>query len=236
MTAIDLITSAYRLVGVLAANQTASGSRAAVGLEALNMMIDAWNIEGSTLFTVSTITVPLVSGTASYTLGPTGSTVVGARPPVLESAVLRDTVLSTDRILTILSAADYSQISYKSLQSSDPVFLYYEPSFPNGTLTLFPVPNTTGRQVILQYTAPLSSNLALNDVINLPPAYMRALRFNLAIALAVEAGRQDVNPGIMQIAYESKTMLERANARVPTLSYYMGMGGTIGTIGLNVLE
>lgn len=225
MTASDLIASAYRLVGVLAVGQTMSGDRAVVGLEALNQLIDQWNIEGTTLFTVSTAVINTAAGDATYTIGPTGDIVVSTRPASLVSAAYRDnsTTPPIDYPLTIIGAADYNLIADKQSTNSQSFFLYYEPSFPNGTITLFQVPSIA-RQLVVQYLQPLDSNLTLASVINLPPAYHRALRFNLAVALAVEAGRQQVNPGVVAIANESKTLLESANFRVPLLAYNIGGG------------
>jgi hypothetical protein len=223
MTARDLIQSVYRLIGVLAVGQTMSGDRAQVGLDALNQMLDAWNVDGLTLYSTTTSVIPTVAAQSTYTIGPTGDQVVAVRPTHLISAMYRDSASSpaSNSILTILTAADYTLISSKLTDNSIPMFLYYEPSFPNGSMTLFPVPSEP-KQLVIQYLAPHSTALTLNSTISFPPAYTMAIRFNLALILAMEAGRQDISPSIVQQAYETKTLIERANLRVPTLSYDIG--------------
>lgn len=219
MTARDLVSSSYRLVGVLAAGQTMSGDRAAIGLETLNQMLDAWNADGFSLFSTTTSVINTVAGTAAYTIGPTGDVVVASRPSALASVAFRDN--GVDYPLTILEAADYNLIASKSDQSGNSFFLYYEPSFPNGMMTLYPVPNAV-KQLVVQHLALHSSSLTLDSVISFPPAYTMSIRFNLAVLLSIESGRQQVNPQVAQVAYETKTTLERANTRVPTLSYDFG--------------
>lgn len=221
MTSRDLIASAYRLIGVLAEGQTLSGTKAITGLEALNQLIDTWNVDAISLFSVTTLTIPTVAGLETYTIGPTGSGVTSVRPSTLVSVAYRDTSISppVDTPITILEAADYNLIGSKQTNSSTPFFCYYNPTFPDGTLTLYPVPNS-GRQLIVQFAEPLNSNLTLNSDIALPPAYLRSLRFNLAVALSIEAGRQQVNPAVLAVAQQTKEMLDRANLRVPTLAYW----------------
>lgn len=221
-TARDLIKSAYRLAGVLAVGQTMSGDREAIGLEALNQLIDSWNADGLSVFAVTTTIIPTQAGVASYTIGPSGS-VVTTRPISILSAMYRDTNATppVDTIVTELSVEDFAQLAVKDIENTQAFFFCYNPTFPNGTITLFPVPSTP-QQFIIQHGTLLDSNLNANSVITLPPAYARALRFNLAVALGIESGRAQVNPAIVQVAQQSKTLLERNNIRVPTLAYDLG--------------
>ncbi len=224
MTALDYITSALRLIGVKAQSQVATGADAVNGLEALNAIFDQWNSEGLMLYNTTTASCNTVGGTSSYTIGPTGNIVVSTRPSVLSYAFYRNTSggNSTDTPIQLISPADYASLIQKDTDGTLSYLGYYNPTFDNGTITLFPVPSTA-QQLFVQYNTPLNSAVTLASVLSFPPAYQRAIRYALAVALAPEYGFE-VSPAVAQAAYTAKILIERNNSRVPTLEYSLDIG------------
>lgn len=223
-TALDYITSALRLIGVKAQSQVATGADAVNGLEALNAIFDQWNSEGLMLFNTTTATCATVGGTAAYTIGPTGDIVTPVRPSVLTFAFYRNNSSGNliDYPIQLIAPADYASLIQKSSTGDTSYLGYYNPTLDNGTLTLFPVP-ANAQTLAVQFSTPLSSTVTLSTVLTFPPAYARAVRYALAVALAPEYGFE-VSPSIAIPAYTAKTLIERNNSRVPTLEYSLDLG------------
>ena len=71
-TALDLITRALRLIGVVAEGEPVSADQGQTGLDGLNDMIDSWNAERQAIYTTTSNDFPFVLGQQSYTLGDGG--------------------------------------------------------------------------------------------------------------------------------------------------------------------
>ena len=115
--------------------------------------------------------------------------------------------------LEVIGNEQYQRIGFKTISSNYPDYLYYNPTYPFGTITLYPVPNIA-LQLILSQTSKLLDISYLQQVISLPPGYERALIYNLAIELAPRYGRaSQVVPGstIWRLAKESFADLKRTN-------------------------
>jgi hypothetical protein len=223
-TALDYITSSLRLIGVKSQGQVASGPEAVDGLDTLNAIFDQWNSEGMMLFNITTAFCATTANDGIYTIGPTGDIVVTFRPFALTNAFYRTTSGGnvTDNQIQVITASDYASLIQKDSTGNVPYLGYYNPTMDNGVLTLFPVPSTA-QQVGIQYNTPLNSAVTLSSTLTFPPAYKRAIRYALAIALAPEYGFA-VTPDLAQAAYEAKTLVERNNTRVPTLEYALDIG------------
>lgn len=73
LTRSDIIEEAYELCGVLDAGQALSSDDTAIASRKLNMMVKAWAAQGGHLWAIQEATLFLVVGTATYSLGPTGT-------------------------------------------------------------------------------------------------------------------------------------------------------------------
>src|SRR6266699_7095490 len=62
-----------RLIGILAAGETADAGEMADNLMVLNQMLDSWNTERLMIFTLLISEFPLVAGQQVYTLGAGGN-------------------------------------------------------------------------------------------------------------------------------------------------------------------
>lgn len=203
-TALDTITKAMKLVGVIAQNETPTSSEASDGLVSLNNMLESMSLDRTNIYSINQNNFPLVNGTASYSIG-TGGDFNMARPVALNNVFIR--IANVDYNLKEIESYDYDSIPYK-LNGEFPQFFYYEPSFPLGRIYIYGVP-TTGSiyidtwQVITQYT-----NLA-TDIIY-PPGYNRMITFNLAKEIAPEYGMA-LTPEAVQIANESLANVKDRN-------------------------
>lgn len=183
-SALDIITGAAKLLGVIFKNEQLSADEANDGLIALNDMLDTWSNDN--LATVAyTLENFSLTGASSYTIG-SGGTFNTSRPINIITAVVH--LSSVDYNLDIIAPEQYqTEIAVKSTTSSIPEYLTYDNGYPLGTIKMYAVP-TSGSTLYLQSNKPLSNLSALTTTVDLPPGWKRALKNNLAIDLAPEYG------------------------------------------------
>lgn len=211
MTGLDLISSSLRLLGVLASGETPSANESNDALAVLNDMIDSWSTERLLIYTTTREVFPLVQGQQTYTIGPTGNFNT-SRPQRVETALLQ--LNSNSPVLElpmkILNQAQYAAILLKTNTSTYPLYLYVDGAFPLNNISVYPVP-TAANNIVLYSWKPLSEIASLTTVITLPPGYSRAMRYNLAIDLAPEFGKQ-LQPEMIEIAAQAKSGIKRMNS------------------------
>jgi len=134
-TARTIIKRAMQENGVLTKGESPSGDEAADGLAALNNLISSWSNDSLLIYARVSESFPLVSGTASYTIG-SGGYFNTARPLQILTAYTR--IGTTDYNMGIINSVDYDKIMQKSVITNIPEVLVYEPGYPLGTITIYP--------------------------------------------------------------------------------------------------
>lgn len=71
-TAGQIVTRAMRHLGAISGGEAPTNEEMDTGLEALNVMVKAWQIEGINLWKQEELILWLVKGTTKYSIGPTG--------------------------------------------------------------------------------------------------------------------------------------------------------------------
>jgi P22 tail accessory factor len=225
-TARDLIKNSLRLIGAIATGETPSASEIEDGLTSLTNMIDSWSNEKLTVPQIIREEFNLVGGQQSYTLGATGN-FVSTRPVKIESAAIEiQSSIAFERELDIIDYAEWASLSDKSLQTSIPEKLYIEGSSPNSTLYFYPTPSEANK-VVLYSRKQIASFTSVNDSVILPPGYMRALVYNLAIEIAPEYGKEP-SASVVMIAREAKENIKRTNISSYIMSFDSVLTGCSG--------
>lgn len=185
------------------------------GMEALNLLLQEWS-NGNGIYRATRESFNCVSGTASYAIG-TGQTWDSTRPTRIIAAFCRDSGGSTDYPINAYhGAADYAALGLKSTPGR-PDRLYYEPSYPYGSILLYPTPDAA-YAVHLYSHKPFAAYTATDDDLALPPEFEPALKFNLAVELAEEFGKQ-ISPVTATRAQQTLDALKRLHAHpVPQLA------------------
>lgn len=216
ITATDLIVAAIQRL--TADSNLPSPDDTATALLRLNDLIDAWKIEGLTVYTISRVLWTL-STAASYTVG-TGATINIDRP--VNASRLRFGLLDSssspalERAMANYTEQQYQAIGLKTLTSPYPKGFYYNPTMSTGTMIPWPVPTASNLQGVVYASAP-AGELALTDVLALPQGYRRFYRDNLAVELETDFGVKAA-PSLVQSAIDSKAMVKRANVRISEMS------------------
>ncbi|MBU6231819.1 hypothetical protein KGP36_04060 [Patescibacteria group bacterium] len=210
-TASDQINRALRLLGVLAEGETPSNATSQDALLALNQMLDSWNTERLSVFCTQDQAVTWPASTASGTLGPSGT--LGnnlIRPVKLDDATyFMDTGTGVSFGIRLINQEQYDGVAVKTITSTYPEVLFYNPTYPNGTVTLFPVP-TGAIQFHFISVLELTQPALLTTALMLPDGYLRAFAYNLALEIAPEFGVEP-SPTIKSIAIASKRDIKRIN-------------------------
>lgn len=211
-TVRDLINGSLRLINVLAEGETASANQHSDALSVLNQMIESWSLENLIIYSTTREEFTLTVSDGSYTIGSSGDFNT-TRPVEIERAMIEDqsNTPTMEYPLELITPRQWAEITTKDLSSSIPTKLYYDPTYPLGTLNLWPVPSVANKLVLYSKKA-LTEFTSINNTISLPPGYMKALRFNLAVELAPEYGKE-ASQTVVSIAVDSKGNIKRKNIK-----------------------
>lgn len=213
-TAQTLINRSLRLIGVLASGTSPTTDETSDALIALNAMLEGWRNDKLMVYALTNQSVTLINGTASYTIGATGGTVATAPVDVI-SAFVRQSGVDYD--LRKLTDAEYQAKSSKAVTSDIPSEFLFTNTYPNSTVTLYPVP-TVANTLYLRVRTPITAFTAATDTVSLPPGYEDAIAFNLAVALHPEFPSIPLKAVVVERAKTSLASIKRLNSKVPKLT------------------
>lgn len=208
-SALDIITGAAKLIGVVFKNEALSADEANDGLVTLNDMLDTWSNDNLTSWAYTLESFSL-TGAATYTIG-SGGDFNTSRPINIVTAVVR--LSSIDYPLTPITQEQYQkEIAIKSIASPIPEYLTYDNGYPLGTISIYAVP-TSGSTLRMLSNKPISNLSALTTTVDLPPGWKRAMKYNLAVDLAPQYGTAaQVSPDVAQTARTSLGAIKRSTA------------------------
>lgn len=219
MTAIDIIKRSLRLIGAYSIGESPSSEESSDGLAALNSMLDSMAGENLLIHAQSLDAITLSANVASYTVGPSGSTITTRPVEVLASSYIDYQNVSYPLVVDTL--ADYNLIPVKSLIAGIPNQLYASMTVPNITVTLWPVPSAT-MTLNLWSNKQFKTFASLTDPVDLPPGYDEMLAFCLAEVIAPEY-QLEAPPSVLRKAAYSRKVLKRTNTEVPRLRMPYGV-------------
>jgi len=213
-TALDIIKRSLRLATVLGSGETLSAEDSQDGLTALNSMVESISNGRLLIHTLTLDSFALTSGDGEYSIGATGD-IASTRPINVDesSYILKGTISYP---LRLIDASDYNAIGDKAADGDIPEYLWYRASYPNATLTFYPVPGAGCTLKLWSWKA-LSTFADLTTTVSLPPGYEEMLAFNLAANIGPEYG-VDVPMWVIKQASVTKKRIKRTNTVVPTSS------------------
>lgn len=209
-TASDIITDALQKLAVYSPGDLITDADMQRGLITLNDMLDQWQNEYVFIYSLTTITLNLAKGAASYTVGPVGSLTnsPNGRPdrvqtgPGAASVVMGGTTYQVNVI---------SEIQWNAIQSISPIpgvpdNMFYDPQYPVAIVNVAPTPNAVG--VLTFYGL---SPFTLFSTSATAGAFSQgtadAVKDNLAVCLKPYFMTQQLDPIIEQRAMMTKEFL-----------------------------
>lgn len=216
-TALDLISSALRLINVMAAGEQTPIAMANDALMVLNDMIDSWNADRLAIYTVRTDDFPFVLGQQAYTLGAGGNFNIPRPPRItgMSTIQLTDPNNPVEIPIAMYTVEEWqNQVPVKQgVTGSIPLICYDDGGFPLRNLNFWPIPVSQPNACRIYSWQALPAQ-ALTTVVAFPPGYSQAFRYNLAALLAAEFAAT-LPPIVATIAVDSLAKVRSMNA--PTL-------------------
>jgi hypothetical protein len=200
VTVSDLIHSSFRLIGAIAAGETLETNELNDAFVSLNQMLSSWDTEGASLVGRKRLLIT-VAGSNSY--------VLPERPVHIEAASVASGGI--DSPLQIVDSAGWEATPEKQATSVYVQKLFCDYAYPTSTVYIAPLPRLGGTLEIWIFVI-IPQFATVNDVIDLPPGYEAALRYNLALALLPEYPRSQVDPTLPAQAQNYKASLVQLNA------------------------
>ncbi len=211
MTALDILNSAARLIGVLAEGEALTSPQANNGLQSLNNMLDSWSNEQMMIAARVQETFALANGQGAYQMGTGAPDFNTSRPQKIENIVWQQPTGSYPFNLgiEIITQDRWAAIVVPTVPSNIPTQMWPQYGNPYVTLNFWPVPSVVNNVVIWSWKA-LSELSSLTTTFSMQPGYQKAVIYNTALELAPEYG---VTPSelIIAQAIESKAVIKRMN-------------------------
>lgn len=225
-TATQIIRNAMLKLGYLESVETPEAADVDDCFSAANAWLDALAIKRTFIYYSERVVHPLANGTASYTIGPTG-TIARLRPTwidqwsvILDRSATNPIEKPMGRPLLI---EQYQAISMKSLQAQWPYALYFDHAFSTpsaglASIFLYPVPNQSSSDVVLYIPTPLAqfADKATTQY-DFPGGYRRLIEHALAVEFAPILGAV-ASDDVKTALEEAKLDVEAANFRPSELS------------------
>ena len=187
----DILTDALEDIGKFTPGETAPASEdLAIALKHYNRLVNRLLVDRAMSTFETSQSIAFGSSAQSYTIGPSGSLfTVTTRPPKITKAklVLVASTPDFERELPVIEVQRYSDIPDPDRSAPEPERLYYQATFPNGTLWPHPYPTTTSNKLKVYYWTQLGQ-VALADIttdIDMPPAFQDVLTTKLSVRLCV---------------------------------------------------
>jgi hypothetical protein len=215
-TAQTLIKAALRSIGAIATGETPTAAELADGLEAMRFMLRSWSSQNIRIPFTTTEPITL-SGATSYSWG-SGGTIATARPVQIHGAY------TTDNIVDVIDEAQYRRLVVAN-QGGPVQWLWYQPQYPLGYLFPWPLDSST---LYVHSTKELTDPTLITSTVSFPTGYDDAIKWNLAVRLAPEYGKE-ASATVSALAATSLHAIETLNfsmqipeARVDILGMSVG--------------
>lgn len=240
-TALSIIISALRKLGVMGApDSTPESEDLELGLNELNEIIEQWNLRKKKMYYSQMADFEFKRSKQNYTIGPRRANphdnpdfVVphGGRPVRLDFAqlVLTDQWPWVQVNIAIINVEQYQYINVPALSSTFPLSIYYQPTWPDGTIWPYPAfPQHTHYRLNLTWRNQMDT-IGMDEIhlpLIVPFGYRRALALTLAESLYLAFPKKTDLAKLEQQARIARADLESENRPPPKVTTTDGLNTT----------
>jgi hypothetical protein len=226
VTMRDLAQGAYDILGILSVGETMSDAMGTFARTFANDLLSEWSQGRAFIPVIARESFAMVADQGGpdnpYTIGD-GADFDTQRPATQTSIVAANLILAGDPPLVRVPLGIYTDQAYAANQiptmsNSQPTGLYYNPTYASdwGSIFLWPVPDTDDNTLELFLQKAVAQFEDLDTEYFVPEGLPRALKYNLADAMAGANGKQ-LAPSDARIAVSSLSRFKRANTKLSDL-------------------
>lgn len=179
-TMTKIIEDAYGHLGSLEEGEDLSSYKLRKGQEQLEKMIKSLPTKGVNLWAISRGTLSLVDGANSYTMGPSGTLSIN-KPLKILDAQWQDSS-GNDTPVHRISRQEYFDLPNKTSEGK-PTQIYYDPQLVNGTMYIWPTPDSSSDKLVFSYSHYIDDFDANSNDIDFPQEWHDYLSWGLALRL-----------------------------------------------------
>jgi len=211
----DLIPSALRRAGVIASGEVPTSDETNDSLYVLNDILENLSTERLSVWRASNLSFSTTGGQSTYTIG-AGGNFNAPRPIAITDAYCN--FGGVDFPIDIIDQHKYNIIPIKNQQQQIVERLLYVPTFPLGTITMYPVPSQAIPVTLTCASPLLTPSVILTDTLTGPPGFAKMIRLVLALELC---GEFQVPPDatLPGLASDAKGDYRRTNLGMMTSSF-----------------
>lgn len=232
MTARDIVTQAFRRLNIYSPEETLPAGDALYGLSVLNELIDQWRTEGLTSWELArtTYTVPVSTQTVTVGTGANLNVLRPVSPQAIDHINYIDTSLTTINEIPMIPLTNdaWAAVPIKLQSSAYATSYFYDPTYPTGTLYLWPVPNISTFQLVMYSMIGVVELATLSTLFAMPPGYRRFYISNLAVEIAPTYEKAQVPDTLLDAARQSKLAVKNSNFRLSDMQVDPGSLGNRG--------
>lgn len=221
-TAAVIISDALKEILVIGEGEAPSATMLSDGLRMLNRLLDTFSNGADFAYADASESVAL-TGQQSVTIGPTGS-IATKRPLKIKSAYVDRGGISYP--VAVIDGEQYDDLTYKADQGANTQAIYYDATYPDGTLYLYPI--STGCTLHMSVIQSVKQFASTSVNIDMPEGYEDALMLALAIRMAPGYGKQ-INPETKTAARRAMNAVKVTNQVIPTLDLPDAVMGRSGS-------
>lgn len=212
-TVRDSIIRSFKLSHILGAGETLTDEEMTDSFDLVNGLIDQANLDKLFIPWETETVFQMQANKNIYTIGPAGADVISARPLEILFAFSRRANNVDLPMFVTHQKIDYDRIQKKNITIAGwEQVLYYQASWPLGTLYFYMIPLDNSSEVHLTYKAQFAAFATVNDTINMPPLYSTWLKYKLAERLCPEYGVTWSNEN-KNVLTEVESTLKRNNIK-----------------------
>jgi hypothetical protein len=246
MTARELIVASFSDLNINDPGEAIEPADAQTALRLLNNLCSTWRTQSLITIAIVRQIFNLEAGKQVYSIG-LGADFNVSRPVEIPAAGLLLSGLSATasisiaRTLTVATVTwtahednaveiprpittdqNWQGVQLKLMPSGLFTGVYYNPTQPYGTITLWPVPDTNENQLVLYLQQQFEGFADFDTDYTFPdlPGMSEALQYNLDIRLAIPfASAAEMTPDIKELARTSLGLVKRQNYRMRDLGF-----------------
>lgn len=206
--ASDITQDVMEMLGIYSPGETVSAADGARLLALLNQHIDELSAQQIPVYQITAATGTLTAGKSVYTIGLIGADITAARPDRISSGdgAATVTIASVTTNLKVVPSIEFQARSAYNPASGTPDTLWYNPTYPLGTITLLPNPSAGGTFAFNPWSV-LASFATLSTAATLAVGVLDALRIGLAVKAKSYFKDAQLDPVIAATAVEAKDFL-----------------------------